>query len=392
MGSWTGGTQTTTQNSEPWGPAQDALKLGIKDATQLYKDGIGGSVYTGSTVIPWSKQTTSGMGGLMDLARANINGKGIVSSAQDIMNQGGFNDQQLAAMKGLTTAGSRNDALYKSLGANGLTGIQDGALAGYKSGLGDLNALMKSLGANGLTSDQDIALKSYRDTATSKFDYSPDFQKVLDASLADARAGVNANASAAGRYGSGVAQGVMADKLGRISNEARLGEYRDFQDRKDAANSSLAGLAQTGLGNRTGGLQLGQSFNSAIAGLGQTGLGNLSSLIQAGQGIDSTLFNAGQAGVGNMASAYDLAQKPYQTQMQIGGMYEDLASRLKNDELRIFEAKKNAPYDQIARLNALVSGAGQMGGTTISSQPGQNPFLTAMGYGATGLGALGSIF
>lgn len=387
-----GGTQTTTQTNSPWSAAQPALKLGLNDAMKAYKSGVGGDVYTGSTVIPWSKQTMAGMDGLSTLAKQQSTGAGVLRSANDIMNQGGFNDQQLAAMKGLTTAGTRNDALYKSLGSNGLTNDQDAAMGGYKSGLNNVNSLLKQLGSNGLTSDQDIALNNYRNTATSKFAYSPDFQSVLDASLQDAREGVNANAAAAGRYGSGVAQGVMASELGNLSNTARLGEYRDWQNRKDAATGNLASLAQTGIGNRSGALQLGQSFNSAIAGLGQQGLNNKQSVLQNGQGINSALFNAAQAGLGNMKDAYGVAQLPFQTQMQVGGMYEDLASRLKNDELRIFNEKKNARWDQIGRLNAVANGAGQMGSTQLSSQPGQNPFLSALGYGATGLGLLGGLF
>jgi hypothetical protein len=554
MASWLGGsTQTTTQSSEPWKPSQGLLKLGLKDAKKLYEDGVGGDVYTGSTVIPWSNQTMQGMNGLESLANRNSGGNGLSGSLQDILNNGGFNSQQLDAMRGLTSAGQRNDALYRSLGSNGLTGIQDKALSGlqgnmnslnsymrslgsnglssaqdaamggFRGGISDLNALTKQLGANGLTkdqdavmrnlqgtrnsvnsltrqlgsngltntqdkalqglqsgrnnissllkqlgsnglsSDQDIALKNYRNTATSNFDYSPDFQSVLDASLSDARNGVNANAAAAGRYGSGVAQGVMADRLGRVSNDARLGEYRDWQNRKDAATGNLANLAQTGLGNRTNALQLGQSFDTTMAGLGQqglqnrqsnvqlthginnsisalgqqgignnqnniqlgqglntsmanlgqTGVGNLFTgnqqqqalnsqigglgqqgltnqmgLVQNGQGINSALFNAGQAGLGNMQNAYSLAQAPYQTQMQVGGMYEDLASRLKNDELRIFNDTQNKDWNQIARLNAIASGAGQLGGTQISSQPGQNPFLSALGLGLSGFGLI----
>lgn len=389
MGWLGGGTQTTTQTSTPWGPSQDALKLGLKDATKLYKDGVGGGIYTGKTYVDNSAFTNLARGGLSALAKQQTHGAGILRETRDIMNQGGFNDQQLAAMKGLKTAGARNDALYKSLGANGLTSTQDKALSGLQSNMGSLNAILKSLGANGLTSDQDIALGNYRKTAASNFDYSPDFQSVLDASLQDAREGVNANAAAAGRYGSGAAQGVMARELGGISSNARLGEYRDWQGRKDAANANLASLGQQGVGNLFTGNQAQQGLNAQIAELGQAGLGNLSSLIQSGQGINSALFNAGQAGLGNMKEAYGVAQLPYQTQMQIGAMDEDLALRKLNDKIRIFEAKQNTPWNQINRLNAVASGAGQMGGTQTSSQPGQNPWLTAAGYGLTGLGALG---
>ena len=103
------------------------------------------------------------------------------------------------------------------------------------------------------------------------------------------------------------------------------------------------------------------------------------------------VYNMGQQAIGNLGAAYQGLQNPMQDLMQVGAMKEDLATRQMNDKLRIFNEQNQAPWDQIARLNAVASGAGQMGGTTTQSQPGQNPFLTALGYGST-LAGLGGLF
>lgn len=332
-----GGDKQQTQSTtvDPYSKSKPLINRALEDALKAYKGGWGTNIYTGSTVIPYSTQTMSGMNGLQALANSQAGRNGIVGQSKDIISQGGFNDQQLSAMKGLQGAMGQNNALARYLGANGLTGEQDNALSNYKK------------------------------IANSNFNYSPGFQNVLNASLQDAREGVNANASAAGRYGSGIAQGVMARELGELSNSARLGEYRDWQNRKDAANTSMSNLAQVGVGNRSG-------------------------LIQQGQGLSSSLFNAGQTGLGNMSTAYQNSQLPYQTLMGIGGMNEDLAGRLKNDELRIFDAKNQSPWDAIGRLMQVANlGGSYSTSKTTSQQPGQNPLLNALGLGLGGLSFLG---
>src|SRR5687768_4951916 len=54
-------SQTTTANSEPWAAAQPALKTAIGNATSLFKSGVGSQPFTGSTVVPFAKQTTQAM-------------------------------------------------------------------------------------------------------------------------------------------------------------------------------------------------------------------------------------------------------------------------------------------------------------------------------------------
>lgn len=180
------------------------------------------------------------------------------------------------------------------------------------------------------------ALNNTRSVANSQFDINedPGFAQVRDQAIN----AVNSSASGAGRYGSGTHQQLLGSTIGDLG--AR--QYQAWQGRKDAANANL--------------------------------------------------FNIGQQGFGNLGAAYQGLQAPANTLMQVGSMNEDLATRYKNDELRRFDESQNKPWENLSRLNAIASGAGSLGGSTTQSQPGQNPFLSALGYGSAGAGILGSFF
>lgn len=180
------------------------------------------------------------------------------------------------------------------------------------------------------------ALNNTRSVANSQFDINedPGFAQVRDSAIN----AVNSSASGAGRYGSGTHQQLLGNTIGDLG--AR--QYQAWQGRRDNANSNL--------------------------------------------------FNMGQQGFGNMGAAYEGMQAPANTLLQVGAMDEDLATRYKNDELRRFDESQQKPWENLARLNAIASGAGSLGGTQTQSQPGQNPFLSALGYGSAGAGILGSFF
>ena len=276
--------QTTQSSSEPWKTAQPALKTAITGAQDLYKKGVGGGIYEDSTVIGWDPQTQQGMNAITQGTNANMGGNGLSGQLQGVIDSGGYNAAQLDAMN------------------------------------------------------------NTRATANSNFDINsnPAFMQVLQQTQDAARNGVNASASGAGRYGSGIHQQTLGNTLGDVTNRAVGQEYNNFQNRRDAANNNL--------------------------------------------------FNMGQQAFGNLGAAYTGMQAPANSLMQVGAMNEDLATRQMNDKLRVFNAKQNTPWDQLGRLNAIASGAGQMGGTQTQTQPGQNPFLTALGYASGGAGLLGSFF
>jgi len=52
-----GGSQTTTQRTEPYSPAEPFLKDILGEAQQLYRSGTGRQFFPGSTVVPFAQQT-----------------------------------------------------------------------------------------------------------------------------------------------------------------------------------------------------------------------------------------------------------------------------------------------------------------------------------------------
>lgn len=273
-------TTTQTTNNAPWSGAQPALKTALSGAQNLYNSGVGSQVFTDSTVVPWDAKTIQGQNIITNAANANSNGMGASGQFQDIINSGGYNDAQKAALGNTQTV------------------------------------------------------------ANSTWSVSPELQKIIDQTNADANTNVSLANSAGGRYGSGAGNAAIADAVSKNTNNLLYSDLNNFNTRRDAANSNL--------------------------------------------------FNMGQTGIGNLGTAYSGLTLPANDLMKVGAMNEDLATRQMNDRLRIFNDQQQKPWENLARLNAIASGAGQLGGTQTQSQPGQNPFLTALGYGLTGAGLLGS--
>lgn len=500
--------QTTTTAAAPWGPAQPALKYSLDKALQYAKKGVGGDIYTGSTVTPWDVQTKKGMGFIQRGANENLAGKGLSGQYQDVINQGGYTDEQrraadvLQGVMGGSGLTPEQEAAMRSaqgmLGGEGLSSAQQRALGGLQSlsdnpfnayqqaalgGIGNTiasggyndatraaqNSALAMLGGSGLSAAQQSALggiqglaanpfnayqqsalQNVQGLANSNFDVNanPAFQDVLRQAQGAARESVNMGAGGAGRYGGGVHQGNLAREVGDLTSRMVGGEYQNWQARRDAANANLFNMGQTGIGTQLaanqgaagigqqgiGNLQAAQSnaynmgqgalgnlanalssqfnmgqagigtqmaANQGAAGIGQQGIGNLqnaqSNVFNMGQtgltnrtGAAQNLSAMGQQALGNLGTAYTGMQAPAQDLMKIGAMNEDLATRRMNDRLRIFNETQNKPWEQLGRLNAIASGAGQMGGTTTQTAPGQNPFLTALGYGSGVGGLLGS--
>lgn len=172
--------------------------------------------------------------------------------------------------------------------------------------------------------------------AASGYQNDPTYQMMRQNTLNDVSNSVNESISSAGRYGSAAHTGALVDQ---ISN---AGAQMDMQQlsRQDAANQNL--------------------------------------------------FNMGQAGQGNLANAYAGMNQPSQDLMQIGSAYEDLATRTMNDELRIFDEAQNKPWENLGRLNAVATGAGNYGSSTTTAQgAGSNPFMQAAGAGLSLSGLFG---
>jgi hypothetical protein len=286
--------QTQSTSSEPWKPAQPALKYATNQALDLTKKGVGGNTWGGSTVVPFNWRTEEGMKGMNRAA----------TGAQGDMNAS-FDRIASQAQNG---------------GLNALQQQQVDRLQGQADGSMLFN--------------------------------NPNVQKMIDMNARDIGGASNLMASAAGRYGSGGHQNVTQRNVGDMATKVRADDYgRERQYMQDAIGS---------------------------------------------------LFNAGQQGQENqimnnqaLQGAYQGMMMPGQTMMDVGGQYEDLATRKLNDKIRLFEGKDNAEWNRLGMLNAIASGAGSMGGTGQTTAQGPSRMMSGLG-GALGgysmfgpLGALG---
>lgn len=161
---------------------------------------------------------------------------------------------------------------------------------------------------------------------------------------------INLMASGMGRTGSGAHQGVLAREIGDMSSNAYMQDY-----------------------NRERGYQ---------------------------QDAIGSLFNAGQQqfrnqldGSSGLSDAYKAMLSPAYSMMDVGGQYEDLQTRLMNDQMRIFNETQKAPLQAVEWLNAIGSGAGSLGGTNTGTQtiPGPSRIGSGIGGALAGYGTLGPL-
>lgn len=262
--------------------------------------------------------------------------------AQDYL-KGTMNDASMLYKSGVGAQPFTGSTVipYANQTTQGMGAIQNQASANM-GGAGLSGASQDIINAGGFNAPQQQSMQYLNGAGTNPFDLSGNsaYQAYKQNALGDVRDMVNASAMASGRYGSGDHTGRQISELSNAATNMDMAQFARMDD------------------------------------------------------LNSQRFNAGQAGIGNLDTAYGLGQRGATDMMSIGGMYEDLAGRLKNDELRIFNEYQNKPWENLARANAIYSGAGSMGGssTQTAQVPGQNPFLTGLGYASSGLGLLGSLF
>ncbi|PHS03817.1 MAG: hypothetical protein COA78_17245 [Blastopirellula sp.] len=304
-------TTTTTANREPWSAAQPYMKNTMKAASKLYDSGVGSDVYRDSQVIPFASQTTQGMNSITDLATGQT-GRNMSANYSNVIDNGGMNAEM----------------------QQGVSGV-----AGFAGGTGPSNS-ERNLGGY----------------ATGEYfnDNDPHFERLLKSATDAAADETNFSASAAGRYGSGTHQGVLAESVGDVQAKARFSQYQDLKNRQFAANQQIDAVDA-------------QNMNRELA-------------------ANTTLFGQGQQAFDNIGTAYNGAKAPAQDMMNIGSMYEDLNRREINDNIRIFNEEQANPWRALGQANAIYSGAGSMGGssTGTATAPDNRPsFLQqALGTGA----------
>jgi hypothetical protein len=186
-------------------------------------------------------------------------------------------------------------------------------------------------------------MQGIQNTATQDFNINenPAYAGIRQRAMDAASNAVNSQAAGMGRFGAPTHQGTLAREVGNVAGNLDFQQFQNHQNRQSAAQQQL--------------------------------------------------FNAGQTGMGNLGSAYEGAQAPSQTQMQTGGMFEDLMGRQMNDQLRISNELNNLPLANIQALLGVSSGAGNFGRTTQTAQGPSNGLSNMLGMGLGGLSLLGGL-
>ena len=174
-------------------------------------------------------------------------------------------------------------------------------------------------------------------------DQNPYLQSILNTSNRQIGDRVNASMSGAGRYGSGAHTDVMTRALAEAADPLLAQDYT----RRQQQMQSIA----------EGGLQ------------------------RAGQWAQ-------------LAPTLDAAQYAPAERLANVGQYETSRSQAAlDDQIKQYNAAQARPWEQLARYNAIIGGAGGLGGTQVTSSPLQNPSATKSLFGGAIAGAgLGSMF
>lgn len=190
MGGKSKATQTTS--NAPYPAAGKLLDRGMGDALSQYNNGGLVKPNTMSTVVPYASQTKQAMSGLQGIAQANSGWEGLGGKLQGIINNDGYNLDQMRGIGGI------------------------------------------------------------RQTATADFDINsdPGFQQVFDKT----RDAVNQNAAGMGRYASGTHDGVMTRELGDLGAR-QYQNFQTRKDAAQAALFNAGQTAQGNMTNAYQGMQ-----------------------------------------------------------------------------------------------------------------------------------------
>lgn len=244
--------------------------------------------------------------------------------------------------------GAINNQMGNVIGNQGLAGMQNQAG----------NILQNQMGK----AWQNPAMENIQGMASGQYlkNGNPYVDSMVKQSMQEAMDSVGSQAALAGRFGSGVHQGAASEAAMDAAMKYRMQDFNQQQQNQLAANQ-----------------QVGSLYNNAIN----------QNMNLAGQ-----MAGLGQQGFQNLGSAYDMAGLGAQTKFGLGSMKEGWTQDDINERLRIFNEQKNRPWELLAQKNAILGGAGQIGGTqTTSTTSGSNVpmWQQALGFGTSIFGGLG---
>lgn len=334
-----GQTQATTQNRDPWAPAQPYLTDVMNRGRSLYESGAGSQTYGGPLQAGQSAQTGMGINSLTNTANSQMQNAGqpLAYGQQQIQNNG------------MTSGYAAPMGTFGGI-ASGQNGITTGGA------FGDIaNGAMRptSSGTNlaGMASGQDAGQNPY-------------LMKMVQDNANVIGNRVNSAMSGAGRYGSAGHEDALARSISAANNPLLSSAYESDRNRMLSASGQIDNS------------QRAQDALRLSATQGQTGAQgqNIANQMQGAQG-QFGIANAGQQNALNWAGMMpQLQQSAYMPgqQLMAAGDYQNQYNQRGIDlQRQLFEQQQQVPWTQLAKYSGAVSGLSplmQNAGTTTGTQ------------------------
>lgn len=381
MGIFDSKTQSTPNMP---GYVKDLQKDVFKDLGKLYRSDYTGA-YTKPSFASFSDPTKTAFDGLMTLAGNNSGENGMAPHLQSIMDSGGFTPGQTEAINSVRSL-ANNSGLNQIINdKNGMTQAQNRAYSGLQNTVYGNNAtLQDTFNGGGLTDDQRGAMDRYTTQATTPFEFNEDFLKVRQSALDKQADALARRSAAAGRYGGGIDQAILAREQGDLTSRMNVDQMLNDQNQKNIANAALMAGGQQGTNTQLGINSAQQAGYQGIGSMGNMGVGQRSDAIGQRAGLESQIFNMENAGLDRMGQAYQTAQQPFMTQRAVGQEYENQQQKMIDDERRI-QAEQD-PFNRMQKYLGLINGTPM--GTTSTTSPSWAQILAGGGLGVLGLGSM----
>jgi hypothetical protein len=364
--------QTQTQTKDPWSGASPYLSDIYAKAQFLQNTGSGYLPYSGSVVADLDPQFAQTMQNLYGLTnwQASQFGTGVpgVQAATDL-------GTQLIGSQGITPG------INMALGTMGIgLNTVSGALNNVYGGVNQLGTAAGTLGN---------AANYYQNAFNQNTGATNPYllQAIADQNRLAANK-VQSSMSAAGRYGSGAYSDAMARAQAEVADPILA---QDWLARQQLGVNYLQGL--TGVGQAQG--QLGGLYGNLAqiqGGLGQAqaGIGQQQANVY-NQGLNTAAQWAGL--IPNLwNAAQNLQYQPYQMQMGLGQYAQDRAQQQLAGGINYYNAQQAADWQNLQRYAGILAGAGQLGGTQVSTSTQSIPLSQRLLGGTLAGAGVGSIF
>jgi hypothetical protein len=423
-------TTQSTQTNKPWDAQAPWLKAVMGEAGRLYADGQGGAYYPGATYVPPTSYENSAFNQITGLAQqGNPLLGGALNQAGSMLKNGGLSQQQRWAGDQISGVadGSQQIGTGDAYGSiySSASNLPRSHLYGLGIATGDerlqtedryQNALAE---VNNPTNSQSNLWETAAGRNIGK--NNAPLMNVLDRSAQRAGHAVNSAMNGAGRFGSGVHQGVLTRETGDLyerglSNQMNQDLNRQMQaaGQIDSSNmaamsqrqgllSGLTGVQQQNISNKLGAAgQIDQFVNAnratQLAALGgQTGVqgANIANRVGAAQNLNDIYSQGNQLAMQYAGMMPQLNQARYSdanTLMQAGAAQRGELQTELQENVNRWNSDQNRGWEQLARLAQFTSGVIPSGyGTQTNQVPRGSMFSGILGGGLAG-GALGSQF